>query len=859
MNAKFLIASVREQLSKFWQNIRSQSSGPLFLAIFAAGVCLYSGWTMQRQAQPLNAVDTIASSGLKTMQMTNWIAEYLICDAKTCKQVLRKSDNGKYAVASETLPVGSGRYVSNESFSVRPNRVRLSHRLTEQEETTLEKNWQNEKLAFALAGQPVCENDKCRTENLTLPLNKFKASGKSWVQFDSHIGKDGQFGPQSLPPLLTTQAAAPKIFEGNSNFQRGLFFEIALAVLAPLFVLALTIWLGAPLLYATFSQYLIARAAWAVVAADTFLGQAIFMPTFNIKNSYALAAFFSGWMFASLANFVCAAWMNRRIEQRRFNTLWSLVSVVVLLGCYVFPAGTAAAALFLRTTDALMLLACAAASGAVFAAHAFPDWDSKLSGKLRSLSSPAQTARWKEQLGGVSVSLFAGALFGFWIVLQLSSNQYAFNWGVIVMPVAIASVLMFARPQLTENHLHAQKELVVQQELLVKLLSQLPTFRHRAQAISLVMNFCNRELPKLGFSPPSFTEQKPEKLPDNFTSESEVAVEIEIKGPYQSFGWFRTVAEKHTEKTAIGMRMIEALSTALAQHLDTLRRTTILESEATAAQKFIPREIMKLFSIPNTAAVSADREFTFSGTGVSVLLKPSARVRDGGEAADSALINEMTQLFTKGAAEHNGYVVNQEGMRWSIVFSSLTETVLNWIETTQTALRSWNTHRQNLGMPTYECFFGVHKVTPVLRFTERADELRAWFSFDLQSISSTLADVAAEYNVSTLLSQDYVNGLTQNGTQNSMPPSVRPLDRVWNRSKTATVDVFEFFGGDPDMRRAAKQRSAELFSQGIRLYLTGYFEGARSIMSQILESDPHDKAAQRLLGILSQNEDLRAA
>jgi hypothetical protein len=94
---------------------------------------------------------------------------------------------------------------------------------------------------------------------------------------------------------------------------------------------------------------------------------------------------------------------------------------------------------------------------------------------------------------------------------------------------------------------------------------------------------------------------------------------------------------------------------------------------------------------------------------------------------------------------------------------------------------------------------------------------------------------------------------------NTLPDGVRPLDRVWNRSKTATVDVFEFFGGDSDLRRAAKQRSADLFSQGIRLYLTGYFDGARSIMSQILESDPHDKAAQRLMGTLSQSEDLRAA
>jgi hypothetical protein len=861
MNANSMIASLRQHLASAWQLMRSQTAGPLFLFIFAIGVCLYSGWTMQRQARPQNTTDSLSSSGLRTLQMTNWVAEYFSCGGADgqCKRVLRRMENGKYEVANETLPVGRGRYVVNDAFSTRPTHVRLSHKLTEAEERAISENWQGEKLAFALAGQPVCEKNKCRIENLTLPFNKISASGKSWVQFDSQIGEDGGFGPQSLPPLLVAQSMAPRIFETSSNFQRGLFFEVALAVFAPLFLLALTLWVGMPLLYSTLSQYLIARAAWAVVAADTFLGQAIFMPTLNIRNSYALAAFFSGWMFASLANFLCAALMERRIEQKRFNTLWTMTSVVVLFTSFLFPAGSNSAAVFLRTVDAFMLFACAVTAGTICAAHALPDWNSKLASALRDFSVSPLPARWKEQLTGIAVSLAAGAVFGFWVVWQLNTNQYAFNWGVVVMPVVLASVLMFARPQLTENHLQAQKDLVVQQELLVKLLSQLPTFRHRAQAISLVMNFCNRELPKLGFEAPSFTEHRPAESNGTPSDSANVVIEIEIKGPHQSFGWLRTVAEKHTEKTAMGMRMLEALTTALAQHLDTLRRTSILESEASSAQKFIPRELMKLFSVGTIAGISAQREFSFSGTAVSVLLKPSARVRDGAEPADAALIQEITELFTKGVADHNGYVVSQEGMRWSLVFNATNQSNLNWIENTQTALRSWNIHRQNLGMPTYDCFFGVHAVQPVLRFSERSDELRAWFSFDMQGIASTLAEVASEYSVSTLLSQDYVNELTKFSPQNTLPPSVRPLDRVWNRSKTATVDVFEFFGGDPDMRRAAKQRSTELFSQGIRLYLTGYFEGARSIMSQILESDPHDKAAQRLLGTLSQSEDLRAA
>jgi len=162
-------------------------------------------------------------------------------------------------------------------------------------------------------------------------------------------------------------------------------------------------------------------------------------------------------------------------------------------------------------------------------------------------------------------------------------------------------------------------------------------------------------------------------------------------------------------------------------------------------------------------------------------------------------------------------------------------------------------------MTSYECTFGVHASPIKLNFSRQTGSLRHWLQFDNGSVATTLSEVANQYCASVLLSQTFVLLLSSGRGADYLPEGIRPVDRVWNRHKTTTVDVFEFFSGEPDSRRASKQQTATLFSQGVKLYLAGHFDGARSIMTRIIDSDPYDKGAQRLMGVLNQESGLRAA
>ena len=864
MKAKAYLMDFWSQIRSAWQSVRMQTSGFTSIAVVAVLASVIAGIALQIQTSPRSKLENLQSHGPAHLSLTDWTAEFYTCPKDSlegqCKRVLQKMSNGTYAVASEQLPLGSGRYVANQQFTTRPTHVKLSHKISEQDAQNITKNWSREKPVLALSGQPVCESEKCQNEDLVVPMNKLILGEKSWIQFDSQISPNGQFGPQSMPPVVVSPSKAHQIFAPKSNHQRGLFFEFGLAVLMPILAIAITIWAGKPRLYVAFSHFLTAKSLWTLTALDTLSQQPIIFSRLSLKGSFALSAFMTGWFFSSAMNFLSVAWCNKNLSRRMTTTLGSSVAIIALLTTYFSPAGSTAAVVTLRVFELSTSLTSAILLGFAYASFKKPSWNNPVANYFRNAWKPEEATRWNEQVKGLFFSFAIGATLGFWILIQARQNSYVFNWGAIALPVMLTFVLLHSRPQLTASDLQLQKNLVGQQEILVKLLSQLGTFKHRAQAISLVVNFCNRELPKLGFEPPQFLENQPEESSASEAKSFEVSIAIPVRGPHQTFGWIVAKARKRTENTAMGERIIDALSAALAQHLDTLIRSSLLESEANSAQKFVPRDLVRFFGITNLSQLDAGQEFSFNGTVVSVVLRAqNQRNRDNDALPERGIINELTALFNKGALDVGGYLATQEGLKWTLVFRDTTNSALRWIENTQVAMRSWNQHRQTLGMGMHECSFGAQISTLNLRFTENANMLRPWVQCDLLGVSATLAEVAQEYSAMVLLSQEYIAALGSGRGAGYLPESVRPLDRVWNKSKTNTIDVYEFFGGEPDIRRASKQKTVELFSQGVKLYLAGHFDGARSIMKQIVETDPNDKAAQRLLGNLATGEDLKAA
>lgn len=185
MKAKAYLMDFWSQIRSAWQSVRMQTSGFTSIAVVAVLASVIAGIALQIQTSPRSKLENLQSHGPAHLSLTDWTAEFYTCPKDSlegqCKRVLQKMSNGTYAVASEQLPLGSGRYVANQQFTTRPTHVKLSHKISEQDAQNITKNWSREKPVLALSGQPVCESEKCQNEDLVVPMNKLILGEKSWI------------------------------------------------------------------------------------------------------------------------------------------------------------------------------------------------------------------------------------------------------------------------------------------------------------------------------------------------------------------------------------------------------------------------------------------------------------------------------------------------------------------------------------------------------------------------------------------------------------------------------------------------------------------------------------------------------
>lgn len=865
MNVKAYLTEHMSRLRAFGLTVRMHSAELISITMIALIGSFLAGAALQEQTEEGSQLQRLKAFGPEHVQLTGWTAEFFNCPAQSvdsqCRRVFRKDSDGALTVQSETLPLGSGRFATAAHFTEKPTHVRLSHDISTTENSLFKSVSPAEKPVIVLFGQPVCDKvNNCIPQNVIYPLNKISVGSKEWVQFDSQIEPSGRFGPREMAPIAVAHSQAHKLFTVSQKHRRGVFFELGLAVLAPLLAIVLTIWAGSPRIFMAVTTFLAAHALWLLVASDTLTGQKIFLKNFTTNSAFALVAFASGWVLTAAMNMVACVWSNKYLARHIQTTLSASVALLFLIATYFITPASTQAATALRLFEFVMGFSCAAVIGFSLLSIRNSQWSNKLAQFARSTYKPDQNVNWNAQIQGLLFCFIATSVSSLWAIIKIQSDQYVFNWSTLLFPVTLISVVLYARPQLTVSDLQNQKDNVAQQELLVKLLSQLGTFKNRNHAIALVVNFCNRELPRLGFDAPNFLEGSVAAHEREPSELHEVNVIRPVQSTSETFGWIVARAKRRTENTAIGERIIEALSSALAQHLDIIHHTSTIETEAVSAQKFIPRDLIRFFGLTNLSQIEPMHEFGFNGTVVCITLTPDlTKSSDPENLPERGILNELTAIFSKHSADANCYMAVQESLKWTVLFRDTTAEPLRWIESVQLALRTWNQHRTGLGMTAYECTFGVHFSPIKLHFAEQTGTLRHWIQFDNSGVAATLCEVASQYCATVLLSQNYVLMLSSGRGADYLPEGVRPVDRVWNRLRTSTVDVFEFFSGEPDSRRASKQQNVSLFSKGVKLYLAGQFEGAKSIMTRILDSDPYDKGAQRLMGALNQEDELRAA
>jgi adenylate cyclase len=154
------------------------------------------------------------------------------------------------------------------------------------------------------------------------------------------------------------------------------------------------------------------------------------------------------------------------------------------------------------------------------------------------------------------------------------------------------------------------------------------------------------------------------------------------------------------------------------------------------------------------------------------------------------------------------------------------------------ALDKLNDQRARAGEVAIRIGIGIHIGQLMIGTIGGGEQLDGGVIGDCVNASARLEGMTKMYGARVLLSGDVVAGLTHTR------PTLRHLDSVVAKGKTAPMAIYEVLDADP--HKANKAATLSTFTEAQRSYRAGDFNSALQAFERVLAMDPDDGAARLL-------------
>jgi len=158
------------------------------------------------------------------------------------------------------------------------------------------------------------------------------------------------------------------------------------------------------------------------------------------------------------------------------------------------------------------------------------------------------------------------------------------------------------------------------------------------------------------------------------------------------------------------------------------------------------------------------------------------------------------------------------------------------------AVGALSARRQAAGQAPVALGVGVHTGRLMLGTVGDQSMMQATVLSDAVNLASRLTGLTKHYGASVLISQE-----TRDGLARADGWSMRDLDRVQVRGRSALVRVYEVMDADPPERRAAKEATRPSFESAVRLFHDRAFNEAQRLFRLVLAMDPDDAVSLQYL------------
>jgi two-component system sensor histidine kinase ChiS len=202
-------------------------------------------------------------------------------------------------------------------------------------------------------------------------------------------------------------------------------------------------------------------------------------------------------------------------------------------------------------------------------------------------------------------------------------------------------------------------------------------------------------------------------------------------------------------------------------------------------------------------------------------------------------INAYLKRVSPVIKDHNGFIDQYYGDGVMALFPSSPDDAVQAAIAMHAAVAEYNIAREKEGFRPIGIGVGLHIGNLMLGIIGSEERMQGAVVADDVNLASRLEGLTRIYGSSITLSETTFSQLEDPDRYRH-----RFVDKVRVKGKKNPVAVHEVFDGDPQGMVELKDQTKTLFEAGIRLYYDRKFSEASVQFSQVLQTNPEDKAAR---------------
>jgi|JI9StandDraft_1071089.scaffolds.fasta_scaffold00613_16 signal transduction histidine kinase/class 3 adenylate cyclase len=205
-------------------------------------------------------------------------------------------------------------------------------------------------------------------------------------------------------------------------------------------------------------------------------------------------------------------------------------------------------------------------------------------------------------------------------------------------------------------------------------------------------------------------------------------------------------------------------------------------------------------------------------------------------------VNAYFKRVSPKVREYRGIIVKYVGDAIMAVFKERTEDAIDSAIAQLNELSLYNQSRQANGYLPIQTGYGIHTGFMMLGMIGEVNRMQGDAFSDHVNLTARLEGLTKYYG-----SQIIISSVVLGKIEDQSKYSIRYLDRVRVKGRKQPIEIYEVMNSDEPLIRQKKIETNAEFKKGINFYLLGDMQSANTILKELHNSFPEDKAVLQYL------------